>query len=129
MKNWPAKGRFMSDEVPKEYDGLYFLPGDEDYELKIQYFVLSEEYRGGDKIGNNSIGDCFHVAFFRPDENGDAKFDEHFEAIFADPSVYLDGLVGGELFGCMLRKTTKSGKWFEEYLTRAKNYVKIQPTN
>jgi hypothetical protein len=119
----------MSDEEPEEYDGLYFLPGDEDNELKIQYFVLSEEYKGAEKVNHNEIGDCFHVAFFKPDEDGCAKFDEHFEAIFADPSVYLDNLVGGNLFGCMLRKTTKSGKWFEEYLTRAKNYVKIQPTN
>jgi hypothetical protein len=45
------------------------------------------------------------------------EFDDAFEAILGDPESYIRNLVGAGLYGCVVRKTTKSGKWFEDYLT------------
>lgn len=61
---------------------------------------------------------CFILLFFKRGEDGDPVFDEHFEAIFADPQFYVEGLIGAELYGCVLRKTTNSGKWWDDYLEK-----------
>jgi hypothetical protein len=106
--------------MPKEeFDGIYFLPGDDDdQDLNLAYFKFKEDAYGK-CIESSPLGDKYHIAFFRRDANGDPMFDEEFEAIFADPSEYIKGLVGARLYGCMLRKTEKSNLWWEEYLTRA----------
>jgi hypothetical protein len=103
-----------------EYDGFYFLPGDEDGDLNLAYFKFKpgEEFEA-DPVKDSPMGDTYHIAFFRRDANGDPMFDDAFEAVFADPSIYVGGLVGADLYGCVLRKTEKSAKWWEEYLTRA----------
>lgn len=110
-------------EFPKEYDGFYFLPGDEDDEIKFQFFTLQDEFADGKPQDNTSVGDCFHIAFFKSDKEGNPIFDDTFEAIFACPTTYIKNLIGMDLYGCMLRKTDKSVKWFNDYLTRAKNRV------
>ena len=63
------------------------------------------------------------MAFFKRGEDGHPEFDDTFEAIFADPAVYVKGLIGANVYGCVLRKTEKSQKWFDEYLNRAKSSV------
>jgi hypothetical protein len=102
-----------------EYDGFYFLPGDDDGDLNVAYFRFNEEEKYGKCIESSPLGDKYHIAFFKRDANGDPMFDEEFEAIFADPTTYIKGLLGAELYGCVLRKTEDSGKWWDEYLTRA----------
>lgn len=105
----------------EEYDGFYFLPGDEDGDLNIAYFKFkSGEQFGGDPIETSPMGNKYHIAFFRKDEEGNPMFDDAFEAVFADPSIYIKQLVGGNLYGCVLKKTEKSTEWWDEYLTRAK---------
>jgi len=110
---------------PKEYDGFYFLPGDEDDELNLAYFQFQEEFGDAEPIESTPIGDKWHVAFFKRDEEGNPTFDDSFEAIFADPTIYVKGLLGANVYGCMLRKTKKSQKWFDEYLDRAKKSVMV----
>lgn len=102
-----------------DYDGFYFLPGEDDEELNLSYFKFKEEIFMGAPVGSSSVGDMYHVAFFSRDDQGNPKFDDTFEAIFADPSVYIKGLVGSKVYGCILRKTEKSQEWFDEYLERA----------
>lgn len=103
-----------------EYDGFYFLPGDEEGDLNLAYFKFKDEADFiGKPIEETPLGSKYHIAFFRKDVNGDPMFDEEFEAIFADPAVYVKQLVGAELYGCVLRKTEKSEKWWREYLERA----------
>ena len=113
---------------PNEYDGIYFLPGEEDSELIISCweFKANTEYAGGTPIDGNQIGNMYHIAFFRKDEEGNPIFDEHYEAILGDPETYIKGLTGAGLYGCVLKKTEKSGKWFEEYLKRALSYVTMK---
>lgn len=117
---------------PKDYDGLYFVPSDNDGEEDIQvtFFTLEDEYQNSTPLSNTQVGDCWHVAFFKNDEEDieKMKIDDVFEAIFADPFVYLKNLVGTNLSGCMIRKTTKSGKWFDDYLTKANNYLTMGTT-
>ena len=120
----------MSDEKYKkeQADGIYFLPGDEDTDLIISHweFKPDSEFSGGTPIEGNEIGNKYHIAFFRKDDEGNPVFDEHFEAIFGDPEAYLTTLSGCGLYGCMVKKTNKSAKWFEDYLNKAFASVRIQ---
>jgi hypothetical protein len=106
------------DKSPKDFDGPYFLPGDDDNELVISYFDFRSEMAGGKPIEQTQIGNKYHIAFFKRDVNGDPTFDDTFEAILADPGVYVSGLAGANVYGCMVKKTDKSGKWFEDYLDK-----------
>jgi hypothetical protein len=130
-KNKNTEKKFMQPK-PNEYDGLYFVPADNDGEedINVTFFTLEDEYAGGKPLSNNTFGDCWYVVFFKNDEEDveKMKFDEKFEAIFADPFVYLKNLVGTNLSGCILRKTTNSGRWFEEYLKKANNYFTMGHT-
>jgi hypothetical protein len=112
--------------APKEYDGFYMLPDDEvEGAYKYAFFQLKDEYEDGKPINSTSVGDWFHVAFFKRNEDGDAEFDESFEAIFADPVVYAGGLEGLDIYGCFVRKTDKSQKWFDDYLNRAQTRINM----
>ena len=104
----------MSNE--ETFDGFWFLPNDEEG-LKLSFFTFGEEFGGGTPVGGNQLGDTYHLAFFKENEEGMPEFDDAFEAILGDPQTYIKNLVGAGLYGCVVRKTTKSGKWFEDYLT------------
>ena len=114
--------------LPKDYDGFYFLPPDDEnlIGLQFQFFKFKDEYKGGTPIESSSAGDKFHVAFFRKNEDGEPEFDDSFEAIFADPVVYVQNLMGTDIYGCFCRKTDKSEKWFEDYLTKTTKSVTIR---
>jgi hypothetical protein len=112
-------------DAPEKYDGIYFLPGDNEEELMISYFDFKNEMAGGTPQESTQIGDKWHIAFFKKDANGDPMFDDAFEGIFGDPSAYVNNLVGAKVYGCMVRKTEKSGKWFEEYLTKTMQTLTI----
>jgi hypothetical protein len=103
----------MSNE--ETFDGFWFLPCDEEG-LNLSFFTFKDEYGGGTPIGGNQIGDNYHLAFFKENEEGLPEFDDAFEAILGDPETYIKNLVGAGLYGCVVRKTTKTGKWFDDYL-------------
>ena len=108
-----------------EYDGFYFLPGDEDYELNLAYFKVNEETDIGTPIEYNDLGSKYHIAFFKTGEDGHPEFDEEFEAVFADPSVYIKNMIGMDIFGCVLRKTEHSQSWWKDYLDKAKEQCRL----
>jgi hypothetical protein len=103
----------MSNE--ETFDGFWFLPCEEEG-LNLSFFTFKDEYGGGTPIGGNQMGDNYHLAFFRENEEGLPEFDDAFEAILGDPESYIKNLVGAGLYGCVVRKTTKTGKWFDDYL-------------
>jgi hypothetical protein len=109
----------------KSFDGFYFLPGVEDDSLGFQYFKLKDEYDNGKPINGTSLGDMYHIAFFSRAEDGSPVFDDAFEAILADPTTYVQGLIGANIYGCILRKTDKSDGWFNNYLTSALGKIGI----
>ena len=111
-----------------EYDGLYFLPNPDDPSgFIIDYFKLKgKEYKNQKKIDARPHGDCWHVMLIEKDGNGMPKLEEPFEAILYDPDTYIDNFLGTDVYGCILRKTDKSGKWVEDYLKKAHSNVKLQ---
>jgi hypothetical protein len=103
----------MSNE--ETFDGFWFLPCEEEG-LNLSFFTFSNDVGGGTPIGGNQMGDNYHLAFFKENEKGLPEFNDAFEAILGDPESYIKNLVGAGLYGCVVRKTTKTGKWFEDYL-------------
>jgi hypothetical protein len=106
----------------EEFDGIYFLPADEEKELELHYFHLKGEYESAVPEGK----DLYHIAFFDRGADGMPRFDGSFEAVLGDPSAYVTNLVGAETYGCILRKTNKSGKWWDHYLKSALQKITIQ---
>lgn len=104
----------MWDEV---FDGFYFVPVDES-NLDVSFFRVKRDL--GKPVGATSIGDMFHVAFFRLGDDDTPRFDVEFEAIFADPKVYVENFIGGRTCGALLRKTEHSDKFWKEYLETLK---------
>ena len=98
------------------FDGFWFLPND-DEGLKLSFFTFGEDLAGGTPIDSTDLGDTYHLAFFKEDDEGMPVFDDAFEAVLVHPETYIKNLNGAGLYGCVVRKTTKSGKWFEDYLT------------
>lgn len=101
--------------ITENYDGFYFAPIEEEEEsnYKLAFFKFQDEYANSVPV---DTGNTYHIAFFRPNDEGLPIFDDAFEAILTDPIVYINNLLGSDLSGCILRKTDKSEKWFGEYL-------------
>ena len=109
-----------------EYDGIWFLPlNDDSNALHMQYFSFRDEFKNSAKVDSTPNGDTYYISFFRRLENNEPEFDDAFEAVFADPEVYIKNLVGAKLYGCIVRKTEESGKWFEDYLKNVFGHVMI----
>jgi hypothetical protein len=99
----------MNDTL--DYDGIYFLPdGSGGYNLA--YFLYDGEYKQEKRIKD----DVYHIVFFYDDEEGNAKFDETFEAIFLHPESYLKTLVGSKFYGVITKKTQKSLGWINKFI-------------
>ena len=111
---------------PDKYDGVYFLPGDDESELVISYFDFKGDMEGGVPVEGSKIGDVWQVAFFKKDEEGNPVFDDHFEAILVDPATWIKNLAGSGVYGCAVKKTDKSSDWFDDYLRRTVGYVKVK---
>lgn len=102
-------------ESNEEYDGFYFLPGDDDTELNIAYFNFEGEDKG-EFTKESELGHTYHIAFFRKNSSGKPVYDEDFEAILLHPETYVKGLIGGNIFGVLMKKTTTTTEWFKDYL-------------
>ena len=87
-------------DFPNDYDGFYFLPVEDETKegLSFHFFKFKDEYCGGEPIEKSSVGDKFHIAMFKRGEDGTPELDDAFEAIFADPVVYVQGLQGAEIY-------------------------------
>ena len=109
----------------KDFDGFYILPHKDDDGLRLSFFDFNDDFEKGKRVDGTSLGDMYHVVFLKQGEDGNPEFDDHFEAIFADPEVYVKGLLGANVYGCMVRKTENSWKWVEEYLKRLLGRVMI----
>jgi len=114
----------MNEVSAENFDGFYFLPTNSDDEMRLAYFKVKEGVLG-EPLKTNSIGDMFHVAFFRKNKEGFPVFDEEFEAIFSDPKVYVKNLIGSNIYGTFLRKSENSGEFWKEYLADTKAKCKL----
>jgi hypothetical protein len=118
--------RTEDEKASSEYDGIYFLPGEDEGELVLSYFDFNKEMADGIPIENTNFGYMYHIAFFKGGDRGIPVFDESFEAILGDPATYIKNLTGSGIYGCVVKKTEKSGKWFEEYLKRTIGYIQMR---
>jgi hypothetical protein len=117
-KEVPESDFEESDVHPETYDGFYFVPDYDDFysNMKLAFFSFKDEMEDAAPIESSTVGDKFHLAFFTTDEEGAPTFQDSFEAILADPIVYINNMVGTGMSGCILRKTEKSDEWWTEYL-------------
>jgi hypothetical protein len=113
---------------PTEYDGFFFLPHEteEEYGIKYEFFRLPEKYGGKVAVQASATDDTYHIIFVKKNEMELPEFDDSFCAILKDPVIYVNGLIGANIFGCIVRKTEKSGKWVEEYLTEMKEKINMK---
>ena len=118
----------QADENPtSSFDGVYFMPaGEEGEDLEISYFEFRNEMANGNPIIESPLGNSYHIAFFKKSESGDPIFDGSFEAVLACPKTYIENLAGAKVYGCAVKKTDKSGKWFEDYLTRTLGHITLK---
>jgi len=108
------------------YDGVFFFPAvddDGDDVMTFNFWSFDGKYANKESVEATDIGNKFLVAFFKEGEQG-YEIDDTFEAIFADPKIYLEGLIGSRLFGVMCRKTANSTNWFQNYLKETMNKFK-----
>ena len=106
------------DANEEKYDGFYFVPDYSDYggNMKLTFFSFKDEMKDAKPIEASEMGNKFHLAFFTSDEEGAPTFEDSFEAILADPIVYIENMIGTGRSGCILRKTEKSDGWWTDYL-------------
>ena len=96
------------------YDGVIMTP---DYAggAEISMFKYKPPLANTDSVEATEAGNKYHVIFHKVEE-GKVVIDEQFETILIDPGVYVDGLVGLNLYVTIARKTAKTGKWIKQYL-------------
>ena len=106
--------------APSDYDGFRFYPSNDDgiEGFAVSTFDLIDEMANSSPIENSSMGYKYHVALFEHDDKDKVQINDLFEAIFADPLVYLRNLHGTNFFGFFIRKTDKSETWVMENMDR-----------
>lgn len=105
----------MLDLENLDFDGIVFLPHEDEENFSIEYRFIKCHADLGECIEGTQIGEKYHVFFFKENDSGDFVEDSNFEAIFSDPVTYIKNLTGSNLYGTMIKKREKSKIWFEEY--------------
>jgi len=105
----------------KKYDGFHFLPDSQDENsVQFQYFNLetdSPEYTNSDFENVTDNGPVYNVVLLKGVGDGSGvELCDVFEAVFSDPSVYAEGLIGTEIFGTFVRKNKKCESFWNNYL-------------
>lgn len=110
------------------YDGVFFFPAvneEGDDVMAFNFWSFNGKYANKKSIEDTEVGNKFFVVFFKQDEEDGFVIDDTFEAIFADPKVYLEGLVGSNLFGVLCRKTSNSHTWLKKYVKETMEKLKV----
>ena len=108
-------------EVGNEFDALFFLPMEDDDEIRI----LANKYKNpGEEIKGNDIGNWWHLVLFKcNEESGNVENLENFDAIFSDPREYISNLIPCGWFGVVAKKTTTSNVFLEDTLDKFKSLM------
>jgi len=103
----------------KKYDGFHFLP---DIEIEdgyvFQFFVLNDATGEETKevlIGGTNVGELYNVLLLKQKEDG-IEVSDVFQAIFADPEIYAEGLIGTDYYGTFLKNSEHTKKWWDLYV-------------
>jgi len=110
----------------KDYDGFHFLPDPENDDTFLFQFFNLKRLEGNDHstevIGGNDIGDLYNVLLMREGEN-DVQVTDVFQAIFADPRIYAEGLIGSNIYGTFIKNTQHAEDWWQNYVITTKRVV------
>lgn len=99
---------FLEESKDKEFDTIFFLSGDKDDTIQVQFNMFKER---GHKIGGSEMGDSYHIILFREDEKGNLIEPDMFEAILTCPLEYISSMIKQNWFGVIARMTTTSDEF------------------
>jgi len=100
-----------------DYDVLFFLPGEEENMFRIESCRYKDP---GNQIGGSELGPEYTVVLFKcNDEDGTYDHDS-FDAILADPRIYISGLIPQDWYGLVARKTTTSQSFVKDMIDKFK---------
>ena len=109
-----------------EFDGFYFSPKGEE-EVEFNYFKFNEDSDRGNKVGNNEMGDMYHIILWESNDDGLPEIVDDYEAILIDPVFYAESLTKSvkPSYGIIVRKTTESFKFIESYYQKFEKSVEV----
>jgi hypothetical protein len=99
------------------YDVLFFLPGPEDDMLRIESCLYKNP---GEQIGGSELGPEYTVVLFKCDDDEGTYNHDNFDAILADPRIYISGLIPQDWYGVVARKTTTSESFVKDIIAKFK---------
>jgi hypothetical protein len=100
-----------------DYDVLFWLPTNEEDTMKVE----SCQYKKpGDSIGGSELGKEYHISLFKFNKEDGVSDIDTFDAILADPRVYITNLIKDNWYGFVARKTTTSKEFVDDILDKIK---------
>lgn len=110
----------------KDYDGFHFLPDPENDDTFLFQFFNLKRLEGNNHStevnGGNDIGDLYNVLLMRESGNS-VEVTDIFQAIFADPKIYAEGLIGSDIYGTFVKNTEHANEWWKDYVITTKRIV------
>ena len=100
------------------YDVLFFLPTNEEDVLKIESCLYKTP---GEQIGGSELGPEYTVVLFKFNEDRGTYDHDRFDAILADPRIYISGLIPQDWYGMVARKTTTSKSFVDDIIAKIKD--------
>ena len=106
---------FLEELREENFDILSFLPGEEEGEMNISGGTYLE--KGQEIMG--SMGCIYHINIFKERKDSTIDFDT-FEAVLADPLVYISHIIPAGFFGFISKKTTESEEFNKDIIKTLK---------
>ena len=100
-----------------DYDALFFLPGEEENMFRIESCKYKDP---GQQLGGSALGPEYTVVLFKFDDEDGTYAHDNFDAILADPRIYISGLIPQDWYGLVARKTTTSQSFVKDMIDRFK---------
>ena len=99
------------------YDVLFFLPTDQEDVLKIESCLYKTP---GEQIGGSELGPEYTVVLFKFNEEQGTYDHDRFDAILADPRIYVSNLIEQDWYGLVARKTTTTKSFVNDLVAKIK---------
>lgn len=111
----------------ENYDGFHLLPNfeDEDVGVEFHFFTLDNKdgaTRSKESSVKHSVGDLYNVLLMKETEEG-IQLDSVFSAIFADPVVYAENLLGTNIYGTFVKNNELCNEWWTHYVAETKRRI------
>jgi hypothetical protein len=106
----------------KNYDGFHLLPNMKDDHVGLEFHFFSLDNKEGfenshskEPLVKNSFGELYNVLLMKQTEDG-VEIDGVFSAIFADPVIYAENLLGTNIYGTFVKNNELCNVWWEHYV-------------